>query len=143
MYRLNDHEAALDIVQEVFEKFWKYRDNYDASRPLENYIVSIAKNLIIDHYKRNSEKQFEQSEEKDQKIHPISPEDTFIYNEQKNLVLSAIRKFPSKTKEIFFLSRIKGFKNKEIAEMLSVSEKSVEYHITKVLKEMKPLIINP
>ncbi|MEM6815486.1 MAG: sigma-70 family RNA polymerase sigma factor [Bacteroidota bacterium] len=143
LHRLNDHEVALDTVQEVFEKFWKRKDSYDSSRPLENYLITIAKNLIIDHYKKNSERQLEQSEEKTQNIHSMSPEDTLICDEQKNLALSILKKFPSRTKQIFLLSRKRGFKNREIADSLAVSEKSVEYHIAKALREMKVLLFRP
>jgi RNA polymerase sigma-70 factor (ECF subfamily) len=41
------------------------------------------------------------------------------------------------TRRIFEMSRFENKTNNEIAEMLGLSSKSVEYHITKALKAMR------
>ena len=42
-----------------------------------------------------------------------------------------------KSKEVFILSRIKNYSNKEIADELNVSIETVKYHITYALKFMR------
>ena len=42
-----------------------------------------------------------------------------------------------KTDRIFALSRFEGLTNKEIAEELGITEKAVEYHITKDLRALR------
>ena len=44
---------------------------------------------------------------------------------------------PKKSKEVFILSRVKHYTNKEIAEELNVSIETVKYHITYALKFMR------
>lgn len=44
---------------------------------------------------------------------------------------------PSKTETVFRLSRFNGMSNREIATILGLSEKAVEYHMTRSLKVLK------
>ena len=44
---------------------------------------------------------------------------------------------PERTREIFIMSRIQNLPHKEIAEKLNISYKSVEFHITKALRELR------
>lgn len=55
------------------------------------------------------------------------------------LINIAISNMPSKRKEIFTMSRVKGMKNAEIAELLNVSVKTVEYHIQRALADLRKL----
>lgn len=70
-----------------------------------------------------------------------NPEELLIFDEQKNLAFSTLKKFPIRTREVFLMSRKNAMKTKEIAKKLSLSEKSVEYHITKALKLMRTYLI--
>ena len=53
---------------------------------------------------------------------------------------NVLNKLPEKTRQIFLLSRRDGLKNKEIAEKMQLLEKSIEYHITKALLEIRKAI---
>ena len=44
---------------------------------------------------------------------------------------------PPQTREVFMMSRFQNKSNKEIAESMNISVKSVEYHITKTLKVLR------
>ena len=50
--RLRDRAASEDVVQETFVGFLTSLPNYDASRPLESYLFSIAAYKMIDHLRR-------------------------------------------------------------------------------------------
>lgn len=41
------------------------------------------------------------------------------------------------TRRVFMLSRFEGMSNRQIAQELGISEKSVEYHVTKALKQLR------
>ena len=60
-----------------------------------------------------------------------------ITKELAQAITTSLEKLPTQTKEIFMLSRYNGLKNKEIADQLGISTKSVEYHITNTLKQLK------
>ena len=48
-----------------------------------------------------------------------------------------MKKLPEKSGEVFRLSRFEGQSVRAIADRLNLSEKAVEYHITKSLKVLK------
>lgn len=50
--RLRDRATAEDVVQETFIGFLNSLPNYDAARPLESYLFSIAAHKLTDHLRR-------------------------------------------------------------------------------------------
>jgi RNA polymerase sigma-70 factor (ECF subfamily) len=50
--RLRDRNASEDVVQETFIGFLTSLPNYDARRPLESYLFSIAAHKLTDHLRR-------------------------------------------------------------------------------------------
>ena len=55
---------------------------------------------------------------------------------EKELSVS-IDALPPQSKKVFIYSRKHGLKNREIAELLNISEKAVEKHMTKALKKIR------
>ena len=44
---------------------------------------------------------------------------------------------PEKRQQVFILSRTEGLSNKEIAQQMNISEKTVEDHVTHAIKHLK------
>lgn len=51
----HDREKAKDIVQEAFVILWTNRKSIDTSKSPKSYIFFIAKNIFIDHYRKENE----------------------------------------------------------------------------------------
>jgi RNA polymerase sigma-70 factor (ECF subfamily) len=52
-YKVSSHTDAEDITQEAFVKAWKSIDKYkNTGAPFVTWIIVIASNLVIDHYRR-------------------------------------------------------------------------------------------
>ena len=60
-----------------------------------------------------------------------------IAAEAQKIVNDTLDLLPERTREIFIMSRIQNLPHKEIAEKLNISYKSVEFHITKALRELR------
>jgi RNA polymerase sigma-70 factor (TIGR02943 family) len=52
--RINDTGMAEDIVQETYLSAWKNRDSYKGEASEKNWLFSICKNKIIDHYRKKT-----------------------------------------------------------------------------------------
>lgn len=52
-------------------------------------------------------------------------------------IQEAIAILPEKCREVFVLSKIEGLKNREIAEKLNISEKTVERHMSIALSKLR------
>jgi len=60
-----------------------------------------------------------------------------LLHELNAIIEKAIRELPEKTQIIFNLSRTENYTVKQISESMHLSEKAVEYHITKSLKQLR------
>ncbi|MEG3659039.1 RNA polymerase sigma factor [Arenibacter palladensis] len=63
--------------------------------------------------------------------------DESILEERMKLLESAIDQIPKKNREVFLLSKKAGYKHKEIASHLNISEKAVEKHISRATQSIK------
>jgi RNA polymerase sigma-70 factor (ECF subfamily) len=52
MARVNDVQAAEDIVQNTFLSAWKGRATYNGGASEKNWLYAICKNKIIDHFRK-------------------------------------------------------------------------------------------
>ena len=64
------------------------------------------------------------------------PEELFT-TEIQQIIRTTLATFTEQTQLIFEMSRFDNKSNKEIADELGLSVKSIEYHITKVLKALR------
>ena len=63
--------------------------------------------------------------------------DKLFLNDLDMVLEKAIAKMPQNVRDIFIMSRYKGLKNKQIAEITNTTEKSVEYRMFQALKILK------
>lgn len=137
---------AEETVQMSFVKLWENRERLSDRYTLSAQLFRIAKSTLIDLLRKNALRKVEILEEypeiyKDSIVnskHRFQPE---IRNELEN-VLHLIRDMPDMQKKVFSYSRIQGFSHKEIAEMLSISTKTVETHITRAVKFLRKSVLN-
>ena len=58
-------------------------------------------------------------------------------DEVESIIRETLKLIPEQTQRIFLLSRFENKSNKEIAELMGISVKGVEYHISKALKALR------
>lgn len=127
-----------DICQEVFVKIWLNRHKINNADTFNAYIFTITKNEVLNLIRSNVKKQTFL----DQLFHLSVAEEyqtqNFIeYDEIKSGIDKIVAGLPEKRQRVFILSRTEGLTNKEIAEQLNISEKTIEDHITHAIKYIK------
>jgi RNA polymerase sigma-70 factor (family 1) len=143
--KVHSKEIAEELLQNIFLSLWEKRAVLNIEQ-LGAYLATSVKYQVLNYVKSCiiKERYLHLS-----KKHPeLSQEDgdtTLIMHELSAAINHAIDQLPEKTREIFKLSRFENRSIKEIAQSLSISEKVVEYHITKSLKllrvELKDFIL--
>lgn len=131
---VNDMDTAEDIVQDFFYNFWKNRESIVLKLSLNAYMYQAVRNNSIQFVKRKSwhsakneevAKGFgEQSEEAGKQLE---------FKELNAVVQATLQKLPERCANIFRLNRFEGKKYLEIAEILSISVKTVEADMGKAL----------
>ena len=135
---LKNHEDSKEIVQETFLRVWEKRHEIDSSKSFRSFLFTISYHLIIDQLRLKLKDQeyrsFLKEYFKAAEVKIYSEADYETLNRQ---VAAVIAELPAKRKQIFTLSREKGLTQKEIAEQLNISVKTVENQINLALRLIK------
>lgn len=133
-----DLSTSEEVVQDVFVRFWEKRTGIEINKSVRFYLFRAVYNQCMNLLKHKKIEQlyFRQNAEKYINLYE---EQWSLYNESelRFILDQAISKLPSRCREVFELSRFENLKNKEIAEKLGISEKTVENQITKALKVLR------
>jgi RNA polymerase sigma-70 factor (family 1) len=135
--KLKDREIAEELVQEIFVGLWEKRSN-SGIQSLERYLVCAMKYAVIDHIRcqitRNKYLEYYRAfVETDQS----ETEELIAMNDLASSLEIGLNSLPDKSQEVFRLSRMESWPVYKIASHLHLSEKGVEYHITKSLKTLR------
>jgi RNA polymerase sigma-70 factor, ECF subfamily len=138
LYRyLCDKDAANDLTQDTFIKFWTNRKQINSSLFPKSYLYKIARNLAYNHNSRNhsiSNSLFRRADDLTL-IYCLDDEydKCFILDELQK----AINELPERCKTTFILSRYEGFNYSEIAEIMQVSVQTVKNQMNKAIAVLK------
>lgn len=135
---IRNEQEAEELVQDILVSLWDKRQILPAITSLPAYLYKAVKNRAIN-YLRAEMKKPEFEYDTSQVSVPIAAavlEDMNV-NELEKLVAIAIQKLPERCRIIFDLSRNAGLTYREIADELSISQKTVETQMTIALTRLK------
>lgn len=127
--------VAEDIVQELFVSFWINRHKYAIEKNVKSYLLGMLRHYVVHHYHKEQSKLPLDLEEA-HSIWDTKTDDQINYNQLNDLYQQSLQKLPEKCREVFVMSR-KGFSSREIASAMTISEKTVEAHISKALRILR------
>ncbi len=137
-------DVSEDLIQDTYLKFWESRAVVNNEKMIGPYLFTILKNKCLDYLKHKiiEQKYNDASSERyylKANIYALEDKSINIITEEqiKKALLKAIDKLPQPRKNIFIMSRFRGMKNAEIAKRMSLSVKTIEYHITKAISFLK------
>ncbi len=135
---IRDHDTAEEIVQDLFYRLWKDKENLIIESSLNGYLYRAVHNRClhyIDHVRvvEKYEKKMTVIPQESAEI----PSDILSYKELQAKIAGIIERLPERCGKIFCMSRFEGLKYSEIAEKLSVSVKTVEANMGRALKEFR------
>ncbi len=130
-----DQLICEDIVQEVFIRLWE-RSREVKIEELEKYLFKATKYQALNAI-RNLKKTLPYEEILPHLYFEQSIELVFEEREVTEIISKRVRSLPTKCQEIFLLSREEELSNKEIAQRLSLSIRTVESQIYKALRILK------
>ncbi len=135
---LRDHDAAEEIVQELFFRLWQDRQNLRIESSLNGYLFRSVHNRslhYIEHQKVVSRHAGEVSAGAELTSEPVT--EAIYYKELQARVAKVLERLPERCRVIFRMSRFDGLKYNEIADKLAVSLKTVEADMGKALREFR------
>ena len=128
-------QEVEDVVQEAFIRVIEMNDRRDIEHP-RSYMFQTVKNLSL--------KQLDKAEYRltdtvgdfppeSVSMDTVSLEEQFENRQKFELFCRAVRRLPVKCQRVYILRRVYGLSQKEIAERLGISLKTVEAHLSKAI----------
>ncbi len=143
--RFVEEEIAEDIVQDVFLDLWERKDQLEMGDHISSFLYRSTYSKCLNYIKHEQvvkgygENQIKLTEIKMKYFNPDNNDVIQrIENEELSLSINqAIEELPDKCREVFRLSYLEEMKNKEIADFMHISLRTVEAHMYKALKFLR------
>ncbi len=128
-------QDAEELVQTLFEKIWKNRAGLEVKH-WGAFLAASMRNLVIDFQRQQAVKaRFLQNY--NTTLQPHTQPDEMSREQLLRLIEDSLSELPEKTQTAFKLSRYENKSVREIAQSMQLTEKAVEYHITKSIKKLR------
>ena len=136
--RLGSRETTEELLQDLFTKLWINRNQIIINSSLGAYLSGSIKYLVLNQLEKEAvRKKFVLIHKQASVTYNNLTEETIISQELEGLVVQEVERLSPKCKSVFILSRFDQYSNKDIAQQLNISEKTVENQITKAIKLLK------
>ncbi|MCU0389455.1 MAG: RNA polymerase sigma-70 factor [Chitinophagaceae bacterium] len=144
--KVDDKEAASDIVQDVFTKIWTKREEITIEQTVQSYLFAAVRNKALDYIARE--------ENRDRYLKHLT---SFLHDSLQNqnsadeqvrirmfnqMIEEEIERLPPRMKEVFNMSRKLHMSYKEIAATLGISEETVKSQVKRALAILRPRLQN-
>lgn len=143
--RMVGEEEAADVVQDVFVELWKRQDTITLGEQIQSFlyraVYTRALNVLKHRDIQNSYEavMMEINRKRTEFYHPDSNDviKRIEDHELRKELSDAINELPDKCRTVFKLSYLHEMKNKDIAEIMGISLRTVEAHMYKALKILR------
>jgi RNA polymerase sigma-70 factor, ECF subfamily len=128
-----------DLAAEAFTKLLCYEAPFESLGNIRGYLFTSAKNMALN-FLTHKKTIMENTIDLERHIRQLEPEDIFeaeAYAELIAKVCRAIDRLNPKCKQVFCEYYTNRLKNREIAEKLGISEKTVEKRKTVAFRQLK------
>ena len=147
---LKDVDAAEDVVQDCFVRLWDdYAELEEDEAPMLLFTMMRHRCLnflkhkrIVREYADRQISRIRPDRRGEERLYNLcfsynEAEYPYLYQELEREIQRITDSLPQRCREVFILSRFQGMKNREIAERLNISVKTVEKHIGAALSQLR------
>lgn len=143
VYRMTGRrEAAEEIVQEAFIKYFERQDILPTDEGLKYWLIRVARNLTLNHEKRKGrerralERVFHEPTPRAEK----SALDQMTDAESQGDVQRALLLLPENLRTVLVLKEYAGFAYAEIGKMLNITEGNVKVRVFRARARLAQLL---
>ncbi len=128
---------AEDLTARVFVAFVERLRDYDRARgSVRGWLLTIARNAIIDHLRKTRPLASEQALD----LLPSAeggPLDDLLLRERLGELAVLLRELPPDTRELLALRFADGLRHREIADLLGMQEAAVKQRVSRALRDLR------
>jgi len=140
-YRVSDPQDAEDLISDVFFRAirrlggfkWRKEGSFAA------WLFRIAHNVIVDYYRKHRAVLLSLDSDNLPKLanHTPSPEETLAQEEAFQRMRALVTTLSPRRQEIVTLKFFGGLRNREIASVLGLDERTVASHLSRGLRDLQ------
>lgn len=135
---LGEPEVAKGMVQEIFKSLWERKAELEINQSVEKYLLRSAKFKVFEHFRNKKiREQHHENMIAGQATSFNYTENEVMAGSLRERIASLVETLPAQCRKVFKMSREQGLSNKEIATDLLISERAVEYHISRAVTSLK------
>ena len=135
-----------DVRQEAYLRVYEAAKKSRLKTP-KAFLFATARNLVIDMLRRERSVRFLtfgiNDAELEILIDEITPERQFIDHVHLVELQSALTRLPTRAREVVWLRRVENLSQREVAERLRISEKTVEKHLRCGTRQLAEVMREP
>ena len=129
---------AEEVVQSAFIRVWEVRERVEPESSFISFLCTIAKNLLMNMYQRQPVEYVYNEYLKNTGVDRDSQtEESIDLRFLNEYIDSLAEELPAQRKKIFILSKRQNYTNKEMAEMMGISESTVATQLSLAVKFMR------
>lgn len=147
LYIVNDHYIAEDIFQETLIKAIRTlrKGKYNEEGKFLPWIVRIARNMAIDHFRRSKRMPKITSQDGEDifrtfEVDDMNREETYVLDHRDDMIRELINQLPTEQKEVLVLRHYGNLSFKEIAAITDVSINTALGRMRYALNNMRKII---
>lgn len=119
--RVRDQVEAEDVLQEVFAEVLQTYDLGQAIETLSAWLVQVAKNKIVDRFRRNrTRREFEEAAPGESEAPPRTPDQEWARSLLREELIEAIGRLPEEQRLVFVAHELEGKSFEEISRETGV-----------------------
>src|SRR5437667_9888044 len=135
------HDQAEDLTQDIFLKIFKSLDTFDRRANFQTWLISVSRNLCIDHYRSvRKERETIDRDVDANELTPASREEGPIaaleHRDRVALLRQALAALPDTLRTAVLMRDIQELSYQEIAERLRLPEGTVKSRINRGRSEL-------
>jgi RNA polymerase sigma factor (sigma-70 family) len=127
--RLANEDDVAEVMQESFLRLLRYRRCGPDS--LKYLLFRVAMNLAVSHQRQASIRHVVSLNDVELVSNEMPVDQRLVQEEEMTQVAMAIQSLPPRCRQMYVMSRLRGFRQREIAQHCGISQRMVELHIAK------------
>lgn len=137
-YYVKNTILAEEVIADVFVKIWKNRAKLNEINNIKSYLLVSVKRQSLNALRgKKVPLLYIDTLEHNTLVEMKDPEKALFEKEFLDFISDCIHHFPPQCQLIFRMVKEDEMKYKEVAEALSISEKTVEMHMSNALKRLR------
>lgn len=136
-------DDAMDIVQETFLRFYQKVGMFQRGKNFQNWLLQIAKNLCIDHYRKSHKKHnsiLPEIQVEDVQLGRLDDHSDSLSSDLRDIFTRSLDKLSEKQRLIFVMKHFNQLKYREIAQILGIAVGTVKSLNFKAIQNLKTLM---